>query len=144
MNKAYVELSEIRFEPWNQRGNKRLGQGVFQFHIVVNQTAARSEEAERYFASASFTDALGRSWNLLDSVDGNHIAINSSGESVISFGLSKLVNEPQDLVEHSVLKIQLASYSSTDIFSFEIYHNGIMGDLTWNLTATDSEAPNAR
>lgn len=144
MNKAYVKLSEIRFEPWNQRDVKQLEQGEFQFHIVVNQTAARGEEARRYFASASFTDALGRSWNLLDSVDGNHIAINSSGESVISFGLSKLVNEPQDLVEHSVLKIQLAPYSSTDIFSFEIYHNGIMGDLTWDLAITDSEAHDAR
>lgn len=144
MKKACVELFKVWFEPWDKRDAKKLERGEFQFHIRVSSDSGVDNSIGHRIVGASFIDARGRHWDLLDLDDGIHVDIDSSSEAIIIFGFQSLIDEPQDLIEHSTLKIWLAPCSADSVLIIDIYHNGTMGDLTWNTTITNREAHHAR
>ena len=144
MNANVVSLNKVWFEPWSQKGAPELEYGEFQFHVCLHVSRASDEENAPCLIGASFIDATGRQWELLNSAEKGCVLVNASGESVVAFASSNLMDEPQCLIEHSTFSIRLISGRTESAYSFDIYHDGALGDLVWDSVVKKCEVCDAR
>ena len=144
MESNAISLIQVGFEPWDCKASRKLDYGEFNFCIVFNPGNDQGDSNGLRELDASFVDSLNRCWGLLSVVENEKQDSFCSSEFELVFGLNDLIEEPQDLVEHSVLSVRFKTNGSLETFVFDIYHDGAFGDLIWNLTLTKSEAIDAR
>lgn len=118
-------LNKIRFEPWPDRFLKTLAYGQFSFAISIKKSTPVLITPISLWAS--FTDSAGTKW---DYCGFETISNEKTWRAELLFQSSHLKDSADLLIEHGKLSVFLSGDSGIHAQHFDIFHDGLFGDLT--------------